>query len=136
MKKIMLLLVLLFAQPVWGGPAVIKTGPDGVTELWEGKVLTATFRAGMCFDAKGRARGVLVLRHASGQEDVYHLYGTIKNNAFELSHGSGHTFNGTLTGPDKMEGKVRLKSGMRLSLEGKRSRDVPLAAEDCAPLPK
>lgn len=98
-------------------------------------MLTASFRAGMCFEPNGKARGVLILRHSNGQEDVYHLYGTMRNNEFFLSHGSGHEFRGTLVNPERMEGKVRLANGMRLSLRGERHRHVSLAAEDCAPLP-
>ena len=115
-------------------PGVIKSGAGEVTELWTGKVLTATFRAGMCFGADGGARGVLILRHANGQEDTYHLYGHIRANAFDLSHSSGHSFTGRLTGPGSMEGRVKLKNGLALNLEGTRERDVPLAADDCAPL--
>lgn len=113
----------------------ITSGSGEVTELWTGKVLTATFRAGMCFGANGKARGVLILRHANGQEDTYHLYGSIRANTFDLAHSSGHSFTGRLTGPRSMEGRVRLKNGLRLSLEGERALDVPLLAEDCAPLP-
>ena len=118
------------------GIKTITSGPGEVTELWTGKVLTATFRAGMCFGADGKARGVLILRHANGQEDTYHLYGGIRANAFELTHSSGHSFTGRLTGPRSMEGRVKLKNGLSLSLEGERTPDVPLVAEDCAPLPR
>ena len=117
-------------------PKTIKSGSGEVTELWTGKVLTATFRAGMCFRTDGRARGVLILRHANGQEDTYHLYGHIRANAFDLTHGSGPSFTGRLTGPASMEGRVKLKNGLSLNLEGKREQDVPLLAEDCAPLPR
>lgn len=113
----------------------IRSGPQVSTELWEGKVLTATFRAGMCFEADGKARGVLILRHAKGQEDVYHLYGTMHDNEFSLSHSSGHKFSGSLENPEKMEGKVKLGNGIRLSMKGIRRKNVPLAAPDCAPLP-
>lgn len=113
----------------------ITSGNGQITELWEGKVLTARFRAGMCFGTDGKAKGVLLLRHANGQEDVYHLYGTIKNNAFNLSHSSGHYFNGHLKGPDSMEGNVKLSNGLKLSLKGKRIRDARLMAPDCAPMP-
>ena len=115
-------------------PATITSGSGEVTELWTGKVLTATFRAGMCFGSDCKARGFLILRHANGQEDPYHLYGSIRANAFDLSHSSGHSFTGRLTGPHSMEGRVKLKNGLSLNLEGERSLDVPLAAEDCAPL--
>lgn len=118
-------------QPV----STIKTGDGVVTELWDGKVLTATFRAGMCFEPTGVTRGVLILRHANGKEDVYHLNGVTLNGEFELSHASGHEFKGEFSGPDKMKGKVKLANGLRVSLKGERHRDVPLAAEDCAPLP-
>lgn len=121
-----------------GGPGLcadtLVTGPGVRTEMWNGRVLTAKFRAGMCFEANGKARGVLILRHANGNEDVYHLYGHYNNNAFELSHSSGHHFAGEITGPDSMKGSVKISKGPRLSLSGKRTVDVPLAASDCAPL--
>lgn len=108
-------------------------GPGEVGELWQGKVLTASFRAGMCFDARGKARGVLLLRHRNGQQDAYHLYGAIKNNEFNLSHSSGHQFSGRLTGPEKMEGRVRLSNGINLNLEGQRIRNARLEGDDCSP---
>ncbi len=112
----------------------IKSGKKQATELWEGKVLTAKFRAGMCFEPDGKARGVLILTHRNGNEDVYHLYGTMKDNKFELSHSSGHYFSGSLENPDQMEGKVKLSNSMKMSLKGSRKKNVTLKAPDCAPL--
>ena len=119
-------------QPV----ETVQTGNGLVTELWDGKVLTATFRAGMCFEPTGITKGVLILRHSNGKEDVYHLYGTTFNNEFTLSHGSGHEFNGEFADDNTMKGKVKLANGLRISLKGERHKNVPLAAEDCAPLPR
>lgn len=139
MKKSLFLLPFYMLTLLWAGAphagerATISTGNGVATEYWSGKVLSASFRAGMCFEAGGKARGVLILRHANGQEDTYHLYGTVKNNSFELSHGSGHHFQGRLS-DGSMEGQVRLKGGMKLGLKGERKLDVPLLAEDCAPL--
>lgn len=116
-------------------PKTMVSGPNETTELWQGKVLTAKFRVGMCYSPDGKARGVLLLKHRNGQEDVYHLYGTLRNNAFELTHSSGHYFSGKLTGPGTMEGKAKLSGGMSLSLKGTRTRNAPVIAEDCAPLP-
>lgn len=113
--------------------ATITSGTDVSTERWEGKVLTAKFRAGMCFRKNGQAYGVLILRHANGKEDTYHLYGTLKNNHFELAHGSGHHFTGTLDSTS-IKGTAKIKGGPKLGLSGRRIRNVPLAAEDCAPL--
>ncbi len=135
MKKLFLLLVFFAASPAFAVETT-ATGAEHVTELWEGKALAASFRVGMCHNAKGDAKGVLLLRHANGQEDVYHLYGTLKNNEFSLAHSSGHTFTGRLTGYDRMEGKARLKNGLRLALSGKRILNARLAASDCAPLPR
>lgn len=112
----------------------IKQGKEQNTELWEGKILTARFRAGMCFEPNGKARGVLILTHRTGKEDVYHLYGTMKDNKFDLSHSSGHYFNGELIDPEHMEGNVKLSNGMKMSLKGSRSQNVTLKAPDCAPL--
>lgn len=135
--KINLILAIALATAFFAGQAqgaaTIKSGPDVSTERWEGKVLTAKFRAGMCFEKNGKARGVLILRHANGNEDTYHLYGTQKNNHFDLAHSSGHHFTGTLSSTD-IKGTARIKNGPKLGLSGKRIRNVPLAAEDCAPL--
>lgn len=128
-----LLACLFFAAPA---PCVetIRSGPDVTTEYWEGKVLTAKFRAGMCYDKNGKAWGVLILRHANGNEDPYHLYGTLKNSHFELGHSSGHHFAGTFESPTTLKGSAKIKNGPRLGLTGKRTPNVPLAAKDCAPL--
>lgn len=134
----LLFLIFFFWQifPVCSAYAedVIKSDSDLTTELWEGRVLTARFKAGMCFERDGKARGVLILKHMTGKEDTYHLYGSIKNNSFELSHSSGHYFNGELTDPENMAGKVKLSNGMNLTLKGHRTRNVTLKAPDCAPL--
>lgn len=110
--------------------------PVEVRELWTGSLYTSSFRVGMCVSAQGAVRGVLHLRLANGQVDVYHFTGTVKDNAIEASHSSGHTFRGRLSAPDKVEGTINLKNGMKIKLEGKRIQDVPLAPEDCAPLPE
>ena len=110
--------------------------PVEVRELWTGSLYTSSFRVGMCVSAQGAVRGVLHLRLANGQVDVYHFTGTVKDNAIEASHSSGHTFRVRLSAPDKVEGTINLKNGMKIKLEGKRIQDVPLAPEDCAPLPE
>lgn len=135
---IFLFAAFLLAGHAWAADPgkTVTSGNGQITELWEGKVLTASFRAGMCFGTDGKAKGVLLLRHANGQEDTYHLYGTIRNNAFDLSHSSGHYFNGQLTGPDSMEGKVKLSNGLKLGLKGRRIKDAELMAPDCAPMPR
>lgn len=129
-----ILLFVLVASPVLA-QETIKTGPGITTELWEGKALTAHFRVGICYKPDGQAQGVLVLKHRSGNQDIYHLYGTLKNNEFYLTHSSGHKISGQLTGPTEMKGKARLSSGIKLNLSGKRYPNTPLIAADCAPLP-
>lgn len=121
-------------SPVPSVSETIRSSAQERTEFWEGKVLTASFRAGMCFSRDGKARGVLILRHANGQEDPYHLYGTIRNNEFDLSHSSGHHFAGKLVDAGKMEGRIRLGNGMKWSVKGSRKVDVPLKGPDCAPM--
>lgn len=116
-------------------PAASADAPAEVTELWTGSLYTSTFRVGLCFSAQGKVRGVLHLRLANGQVDVYHFEGSVKDNAIEASHSSGHRFKGRLSASDKVEGTISLKNGMKIKLEGKRVQDVPLAAGDCAPLP-
>lgn len=132
-----LFILILLAAPaasLGAENSYMKPGKEQSVELWEGKILTARFRAGMCYKPDGKAMGVLILTHRNGNEDVYHLYGSVKNNKFDLSHSSGHYFNGELTGPDSMEGHVKLANGMKMSLKGSRKQNVTLKAPDCAPL--
>ncbi len=132
-----LFILILLAAPaasLGAENSYMKPGKERSVELWEGKILTARFRAGMCYKPDGKAMGVLILTHRNGNEDVYHLYGSVKNNKFDLSHSSGHYFNGELTGPDSMEGHVKLANGMKMSLKGSRKQNVTLKAPDCAPL--
>ena len=104
--------------------------PDEYTELWYGSVLTASFRVAVCVKPDGALRGVVYL---TGDVDVYHIYGHLENNSFRATHSSGHLFTGRLTGPDTMEAKIRLSSGKKLSLEGRRKHGVKVTS-DCAPL--
>lgn len=136
MKSLLIGLVLSLCGvcPVLAAEATTISDANHTTELWEGKALTAHFRVGMCHDKKGKAWGVLELRHATGQEDIYHLYGTLRNNEFNLHHSSGHFLSGRLGDDGTMKGKAKLKNGLRMSLSGSRRLNVPLAAEDCAPL--
>ena len=122
-------LVLSWSCPAWAA------APGEKSEMWEGRVLGATFRAGVCYNARGKARGVLLLTHASGQTDTYHLDGSLSGGKFELRHGSGHVFSGSLDSSTTMRGKVKLANGLRLSLKGRRVFGRRLAA-DCAPLAK
>ena len=107
--------------------------PDEYTELWYGSVLTASFRVAVCVKPDGALRGVVYLKPLSGDVDVYHIYGPLENNSFRATHSSGHLFTGRLTGPDTMEAKIRLSSGKKLSLEGRRKHGVKVTS-DCAPL--
>lgn len=136
-KFLALFLFILSLTPVSGvaEQKTVNSGDGLLTELWHGKALTATFRVGVCFEKNGAARGVLILRHANGDEDTYHLYGTATGDKFNLSHSSGHHFAGDLSNPAVMEGKVKLKNGLSLTLKGERSKNATLLADDCAPLP-
>lgn len=136
MKRMMIALICVafFTGTSLGAQAAISDAGH-ITELWEGSALTARFRVGMCHDSKGKAWGVLLLRHATGQQDTYHLYGTIRNNEFNLHHSSGHYLSGSLGDDGTMQGKARLANGLKLNLSGKRKLNVPLASSDCAPLP-
>lgn len=115
-------------------PAAANT-PVEVRELWTGALYSSTYRVGVCVSAQGRVRGVVHLRLYNGKVDVYHIDGTVRNNEIEAHHSSGHTFKGRLASADKVEGVISLKNGMNVRLEGKRTHDVQLAPEDCAPLP-
>lgn len=131
---IILILCLCFFPGSSLAAETTVTDANHVAELWEGRALTARFRVGMCYNKQGKAWGVLLLRHARGQEDVYHLYGTMRNNQFDLHHSSGHYLSGTVNDNGTMRGKAKLGNGMKLSLSGTRKVNVPLRAEDCAPM--
>ena len=109
-------------------------GPVEVRELWTGSLYSSTYRVGLCFSADGNVRGVVYLRLYNGKVDVYHIVGSVKNNEVRARHSSGHAFKGRLVSNDKVEGTITLKNGMKVQLEGKRTLDVPLAPENCAPL--
>ena len=91
---------------------------------------------GLCFSADGKVRGVVHLRLYNGKVDVYHIVGSVQNNEIQARHSSGHTFKGRLVSASKVEGVIKLKNGMKVRLEGTRTHDVPLAPENCAPLPQ
>lgn len=137
MKKPVIVAIIAIALFGLMGVSVIAetiaTNNERVTEYWQGKVLTATFRAGLCYTKAGDAKGVLILRHSNGQEDSYHLYGTVKDGKFDLRHSSGHHFYGDLPDRDTLQGKVKLAKSISLSLSGKRKVNAPLLAPDCAP---
>ena len=128
------LLSLLWPAALAAEEATIVSTPGQRTELWTGKILTATFRAGMCFRKDGYAKGVFILRHKSGAEDVYHVKGRWQGDEFYLEHGSGHTFSGSFQGEGKIKGKARLRQGISLGMSGERRLNAPLVAHDCAPL--
>lgn len=116
-------------------PAAVNS-PVEVRELWTGSLYSSTYRVGVCVSAQGTVRGVVHLRLYNGKVDVYHIDGTVRNNEIEARHSSGHTFKGRLVSADTVEGVISLKNGMNVRLEGKRTHDVQLAPEDCAPLPQ
>lgn len=126
---------LLVLLPVLSlGPAYAGAKADReTTELWTGSILTARYRAGVCTKKDGSARGVLYLTHASGQTDVYHVYGYKKGNYFELRHESGHIGQITESGDGSLKGTVRIKNKYNVSVRGRSQLNVKLS-DDCAPL--
>ena len=138
MRRRILPIVLLFAflgaQTCVGEEATVISGPKYRTELWRGKILTATFRAGMCFAPDGKAKGVFILRHSNGNEDVYHVKGRWENDEFYLEHNSGHKFSGRFESDSRVKGKVKLNRGITLNMAGDRTHNVRLIAHDCAPI--
>lgn len=121
-------------EPAMDAASAPQTRSGEVTELWTGSLYTSTYRVGLCFSAQGTVRGVVHLRLHNGQVDVYHIVGSVSDNQVQASHSSGHSFKGRLLSHDRVEGVISLKNGMKIKLEGKRAHDVPLAAENCAPL--
>ena len=124
------------AAPASAQESVASGSPVEVRELWTGSLYSSTYRVGVCVSAQGNVRGVVQLRLYNGKVDVYHIDGTVQNNEIEAHHSSGHKFKGRLASADTVEGVISLKNGMNIKLEGKRSHDVELAPEDCAPLPQ
>ena len=120
--------------PASGPDTAAAGGPVEVRELWTGSLYSSTYRVGVCFSAQGTVRGVVQLRLYNGKVDVYHIDGTVQNNDVEAHHSSGHKFKGRLVSADSVEGVISLKNGMNVRLEGKRTHNVELAPEDCAPL--
>ncbi|MDR3358051.1 MAG: hypothetical protein LBN96_04190 [Desulfovibrio sp.] len=107
--------------------------PAEATELWTGSLFTSTYRVGLCFSPRGTVRGVLRLRLKNGKVDVYHIAGVTDGNKIEASHSSGHKFTGRLVSPDRVEGVIALKNGIKIELDGKREHNALLIPEDCAP---
>ncbi|MDO5484441.1 MAG: hypothetical protein Q4F27_05985 [Desulfovibrionaceae bacterium] len=112
----------------------VSPQPAEVSELWTGSLYSSSYRAGVCFAADGKVRGVLHLRLSGGKVDVYHFYGHSRDGQIEVRHSSGHVFKGRLASSDAVEGMVRLKNGMKIRMEGKRTHNAPLAPANCAPL--
>ena len=143
------LVSLLFAAPCRAGiPEDIPLASDTsgyaagaqseaaeTRELWTGALYTSSYRVGVCFSAQGNVRGVLLLRLRTGKVDVYHITGNIKDNAIQARHSSGHTFKGRLVNSGLVEGDIKLKNGMTIHLEGRRTQDA-LLTEECGPLPE
>jgi hypothetical protein len=124
------LLLLLSA----GIQRTVFAAPVEVAELWTGTVYTSTYRIGICFSSEGKVRGVMHLRTRKGDVDVYHFYGTVKDNEVMAAHSSGQRFRWRLVSAKKVEGEIVLTSGRKIALDGERHHDALLAPEDCAPL--
>lgn len=116
------------------GKVAVPPRPGEVTEMWEGAVLGSRFRVTFCINSRGGVRGASLLCTRSGQVDVYHLNGTVKDGYLEATHTSGHRFAGQLRG-DRVEGSLRLHNGMTFNITSRRTRNVPVT-EDCAPVPE
>ena len=128
------LVVFMAVCPAGAGAAGSPAGSfDEAREYWTGSVLSATFRAGVCIRKDGTARGVLFLRHSTGQTDVYHVYGYKKGNFFELSHPSGHVGKITEQEDGRLKGTIRLRNKFKINVQGRSQLNVPLS-EECAPL--
>lgn len=109
--------------------------PEGeMSELWTGSLYSSSYRVGLCISALGNVRGALFLTRADGKTDEYHFTGTVKDNHIEAKHSSGHSFSGRLSARDKVEGRITLKNGMKIFLEGQREQNASLNFNDCSPL--
>ncbi len=115
-------------------PFPMSTEPQQ-REVWAGSLFSSSYRVGVCTGENGVLRGVVHLKLKSGKVDVYHVYGVQNQGKVVAVHPSGHRFDGTYSAYDKVEGTIRLKNGMELRLEGKRTHGVQLT-ETCAPMPE
>ncbi len=103
-------------------------------ELWSGKLYTSTYMAGVCTSDTGKMHGVLLLKLANGQTDVYHFYGSKDvQNMLYLYHNSGHRFEGNYVNDREVTGKITLENGFSVELTGQREQHVRLT-EKCGPL--
>lgn len=140
LAALLLLGVFWSPRPLWAGQGTtgqraVPPVPGEVTELWEGSVLSSDFRATVCINARGRLRGAALLRTRGGQVDVYHLEGSVRKGRVEARHpSSGHHFTGRFMDDGQASGTLRLKSGLSVAIEARRTPDVPVT-EDCAPVP-
>lgn len=129
----------LESSPVTTEPVSVTTqtvpAPHTSRELWSGALYTSTYRAGVCIEADGAVRGVLLVRTMNGAVDPYHFYGTFKDGIVRATHGSGHSFEGSFNSDHEITGTIILKGGRKVTLTGKRHVDVPLT-DSCRPLPE
>lgn len=104
-------------------------------EDWTGSVFTSTFRAGICVDPeRGSARATLLLRTRSGDVDEYHFFGTLEGTRMRMTHSSGHVFEGGTCDGGRAHGRVRMRGGMRVSLDAA-CAPAGHVRDDCAPPP-
>ncbi len=114
-------------------PAARCADPGERTELWEGNVLSATFKAGICTRPNNGVRGVFLLTHKNGDTDVYHVYGYREGSFVAVRHAAGPIFRAEVAPAGTLEGKARIRNRVSLTLKGKSTSGVPLT-DDCAPL--
>lgn len=120
-------------QPAEASPKA-QEQPKEQREIWSGSLYTSTYQAGVCIDPAGKVRGVLLVRTMGGAVDPYHFSGNVEDGIIRATHSSGHTFKGSFTSDNEVQGTITLKSGRNITMSGKRQHDVALT-DRCRPLP-
>lgn len=110
MPKIAAILAILclLALPATAAPPAAPGPAMNVAGSWQARIMgqSVTVR----FTQNGNLiSGLLVITDVSGQENAYHLSGTIVGDFFAAFHGSGHMLRGWLHGPDEATGELTIK---------------------------
>ncbi len=109
---------------------------ETIGELWTGSIYSSTYRAGACFSPDGTVKGVLLLKLKNGKVITYHFNGTKdEKGIIRAEHSSGYKFRGKFDSVVDVSGKVTLKSGFKINVEGMRLQNSKLT-ESCGPLPE
>lgn len=115
-------------------PASQARVPVPAATVWEGSLYLHQFRAGCCLEEDGGIRGVLRVKTPSGDENIYHYLGVLREEdaVFQATHHSGHKAKGRLLGPDTAELTVTSRKGSSVTMLARRVPQT-LPDDECGP---